>query len=302
VESAVVGFVGLGRMGGRMARRVIGRGFVVHAFDVLPGTLEPLVVAGARACSSPAEVAEKSDVVITVLPSGASVEAAVLGEGGIASSIRPGSVLMEMSTIAPSLSRRLSVEIQDRGAEYLDCPMSGGIPGAEKGNLTVMVGGKSEVLDNCRPVLEPMAKNIFHMGEVGAGLTTKLINQLLTMTQTVLTVEALAIGARAGVELSTLYDVVSKSSGGSWCWENRIPRILKGEAGAWVTIDICQKDLALATQLAEELGIPQFVSTGAFQVLQMAKSMGMGGEDVAVLGDMYDRMLGTHMRPSEEQR
>ncbi len=161
--------------------------------------------------------------------------------------------------------------------------------------MTVLVGGEPEVLEECRAVLEPMAGAIYHMGQVGAGLTSKLINQLLTMTQTVLVTEALAVGASPGLNLEALHQLISRSSGTSWCWENRIPRILKDTRDKWVTVDICHKDLSLAKALGEELGVPLFVSGGAFQVLQMAEAMKLGPEDISVLGRLYEQMLGIQM-------
>lgn len=287
-------------MGARMARNVLKAGFGVNVYDVSPTALQEMVAAGAQAAGSPATVASSSDVVLSILPSAAVVEEALLGSEGVASGVRPGSTVVEMSTISPSLTRRLAAALEARGARYLDCPVSGGVPGAEKGTLTLLVGGEAEVLEGCREVLEPMAGAIYHMGEVGAGLTAKLVNQLLTMTQTVLVTEALAVGARSGMNLEALHQLISKSSGTSWCWENRIPRILKDARDRWVTVDICFKDLSLAKALAEELGIPLFVAGGAFQVLQMAEAMKLGPEDVSVLGRMYEQMLGIQMRSGEE--
>jgi 2-hydroxymethylglutarate dehydrogenase len=295
-----VGFVGVGQMGRRMARHVVDAGFAVNVFDISPEATTELVAAGAKSAATAAEVATKSDVVITVLPDVAAVECAILGEAGIAAGIRQGAVMVEMSTISPSLTRRLALAIEEKGAHYLDCPVSGGVSGAEKGTLTLMVGGKPAALEMCWDVLEPMAGAIYHMGEVGAGMTAKLVNQLLTMTQTVLVVEALAMGVRAGVNLDTLYKLICKSSGRSWCWENRIPRILKEPGDEWVTVDICHKDLGLAKSLGEDLGVPLFVAAGAYQVLQMAKAMNLGEQDVSAIGRLYERMLGSEMRTKEE--
>ena len=302
METRVVGFVGVGRMGSRMARRILNGGFVVHAFDMSPDALSRVVADGAKRAVTPADVAKKSDVVITVLPEAAAVEMAVMGPDGIVSGLRPGSVVVEMSTISPGLARKMAAIIEGRGACYLDCPVSGGLTAAEKGSLTVMVGGKADVLERCRDVLEPMAGSIYHMGDIGAGLTAKLINQLLTMTQTVLVTEALAVGARSGMDLDVLYQLIGRSSGNSWCWQNRVPRILDRPAETWVTLDICHKDLKLAKALGEELEVPLFVADGAFQVLQMAKAMQLGKEDVSDLGRIYERMLGIRLEGSRLPR
>lgn len=295
-----VGFVGVGRMGSRMARRVLAAGFEVQAFDRSSDVMRETVAAGVQPAATAAALATTSDVVITVLPDAEAVEAAIEGADGIAAGIRSGAVVVEMSTISPILTRRLARTIEARGADYLDCPVSGGIANAEKGTLTLLVGGKSETLERCRPVLSPMAATIFHLGDVGAGLTAKLVNQLLTMTQTVLVAEALAVGARAGMDLRVLYDLVSKSSGNSWCWENRIPRMLIEPEDIRVTLNICHKDLGLATALGRDLGVPLFVASGAFQVLQMARGMGLGERDVSCLAGLYERMLGVPLGTQDE--
>jgi 3-hydroxyisobutyrate dehydrogenase-like beta-hydroxyacid dehydrogenase len=300
VAEKSVGVIGVGRMGSRMARRVIQAGFPVSVYDVSAEAVAALVRAGARPVATAAEAAAMSDVVLTMLPDPQAVETALLGVDGIVAGIRPGSVVVEMSTISPSLTRRMGLGIEARGAHYLDCPVSGGPTGAEKGTLTLMVGGKASALEMCRKVLETMAATIYHLGEIGAGLTAKLINQLLTMTQTVLVTEALAIGARGGMNLNTLYEMIGRSSGTSWCWQNRIPRILKDSGEIWVTLDICHKDLGLAKALGEEVGVPLFVASGAYQVLQMAKAMNLGAEDVSALGRLYERMLGVEMRATED--
>jgi 3-hydroxyisobutyrate dehydrogenase len=295
-----VGFVGVGRMGSRMARRVLGAGFAVQAFDRSGDAMRDAVAAGVQPAATVAALAATSDVVITVLPDATAVEAAIEGADGVAAGIRAGAMVVEMSTISPILTRRLARVIEGRGAHYLDCPVSGGVANAENGTLTLLVGGTAEALERCRPVLSSMAASIFHLGPVGAGLTAKLVNQLLTMTQTVLVAEALAVGARAGMDLQLLYDLVSKSSGNSWCWENRIPRMLAKPEDIRVTLNICHKDLGLATALGKELGVPLFVASGAFQVLQLARGMGLGECDVSGLASLYERMLGVPLGTRDE--
>jgi 3-hydroxyisobutyrate dehydrogenase-like beta-hydroxyacid dehydrogenase len=299
MSQKTIGFVGVGRMGSRMLSRVLGAGFPVMVFDSSSEAMARAVAAGAEPAATAAQLATRSNVVVIVLPSAAAVEATVMGPQGVAAGIRPGAVLVEMSTIAPSLARRHAQAIEKRGARYLDCPMSGGVINAEKGTLTLMVGGCAEALEQCREVLAPIAGTIFHLGGVGAGLTAKLVNQLLTMTQTVLVVEALAVAARAGIDLRVLYELVAKSSGASFCWENRVPRILEKAADIRVTVDICQKDLGLAKALGEELGVPLFVAAGAFQVLQLAKGMRLGEHDVSALATVYEQALGIVLRNPE---
>lgn len=291
-----VGFVGVGRMGSRMARNVMKAGFPVHAFDSSPAALEAIVAAGAVPAASAAEVAAACDVTLTVLQSADAVESAFLGRQGIVEGIRPGTIAIDCSTVSPMLSRRLAARLEEAGAAFLDCPVSGGPPGAEKGTLTILVGGKAELLEECRPVLEAMSSVIHHLGPVGAGLTGKLVNQLLIMSHAVLALEALSIGAKAGMDLQVLYDLVSRSSGNSWMWQNRVPRYLNRPDDIWSTLDICHKDLMHATELAKELNVPVFAAEAAFQVMQMGKAKGLGDQDLQELAQVYEDMLGISLR------
>ena len=291
-----VGFVGVGRMGSRMARNVMKAGFPVSAFDLSPAALEAMSSAGAFVCASAAEVASRSDVTITVLQSASAVEAAYLGKGGILEGIRSGTVAIDASTISPTLSKRVAVEIEKAGAHFLDCPVSGGPVGAEKGTLSILVGGDEAILEQCRDVLTPMSGTIYHLGPVGAGLTGKLVNQLLIMSHMVLALEALSLGAKAGMDLKVLYDLVSRSSGNSWAWQNRVPRYLSRPDDIWSTLDICHKDLMHATELAKDLHVPVFTAQAAFQVMQMGKAKNLGEEDLQALAEVYEEILGISLR------
>lgn len=291
-----VGFVGVGRMGSRMARNVMKAGFPVTAFDLSLAALDASVADGAAMASSAAEVASRSDVTITVLQSAGAVEAAYLGKGGIVEGIRPGTIAIDASTISPTLTKRVAAEIEKAGAHFLDCPVSGGPVGAEKGTLSILVGGDEAVLARCREVLEPMSGQIYHLGPVGAGLTGKLVNQLLIMSHMVLALEALSVAAKAGMDLKVVYDLVSRSSGNSWAWQNRVPRYLSRPDDIWSTLDICHKDLMHATELAKDLQVPVFTAQAAFQVMQMGKAKGLGEGDLQELAQVYEETLGISLR------
>ena len=297
MSTKTVGFVGVGRMGSRMARNVIKAGFPSASLRPVPHrhgrdgrsgrhTLPLRQLTSLRPATSR----------ITVLQSGSAVEAAYLGQQGIVEGIRPGAIAIDASTVSPLLAKRVSARVEEAGAHFLDCPVSGGPPGAEKGTLTILVGGSAEVLESCRDVLEPMSGAIHHLGPVGSGLTGKLVNQLLVMSQSVLALEALSLGARAGLDLKVLFDLVSRSSGNSWAWQNRVPRYLYRPDDIWATVDICYKDLMHATELAKDLHVPVFVAEAAFQVLQMGKAKGLGEEDLAALATVYEDLLGTSLR------
>jgi 3-hydroxyisobutyrate dehydrogenase-like beta-hydroxyacid dehydrogenase len=283
-------------MGSRMARNVMKAGFPVSAFDLSSSALAETAAAGASKAASAAEVASRSEVTITVLQSAAAVEAAYLGKGGVLEGIGPGAVAIDCSTISPTLSKRVAAEIEKAGAHFLDCPVSGGPVGAEKGTLSILVGGDEAVLERCRDVLEPMAGQIYHLGPVGAGLTGKLVNQLLIMSHMVLALEALSLGAKAGMDLKVLYDLVGRSSGNSWAWQNRVPRYLNRPDDIWSTLDICHKDLMHATELAKDLHVPVFVAQAAFQMMQVGKARGLGDEDLQALAEVYEELLGIDLK------
>ncbi len=275
-----------------MALRVLSAGYEVVVRDVVPEAVSALVEAGARSADSPRRVAEVSDVIIAMLPGLSETESVSLEPQGIAEGIRPGAVLVDMSTSSPALSRKIASEMESRGAAFLDCPVSGGIVGAERGDLTLIVGGKPEALESCRDVLSSMAGAIYHLGDVGAGNVGKLMNQVLLMTQAVLGLEVLSTAARSGIDLPTLHDLVRKSTGNSWCWENRISIALGADikTGAF---DIWAKDMKLGTALGREAGVPLFVADAAFHVLQMAKGMSTGKEDAMVaIARLYEETLG----------
>ncbi len=295
-----VGFVGVGRMGSRMARNVMKAGFPVRAFDLSPVALETMIAAGASPAGSAAEVASASDVTITVLQSASAVESAYLGKRGIVEGIRPRAIAIDASTISPTLSKHVAARIEEVGAHFLDCPVSGGPVGAEKGTLSILAGGDAAVLESCRDVLEPMSGTIYHLGPVGSGLTGKLVNQLLIMSHMVLALEALSIAAKAGMDLKVVYDLVSRSSGNSWAWQNRVPRYLYRPHDIWSTLDICHKDLMHATELAKDLHVPVFVADAAFQVMQIGKAKGLGEEDLQALATVYEELLGISLKAATD--
>ena len=293
MDGKTVGFIGVGRMGRPMARRILGAGFSLHVFDLAPAAVSALVESGAIAASSPRALAGRCDVVITMLPGPAEVEAVVEGVDGVVEGILPDSVLVDMSTSSPSLSKQIAAHLDQKGARFLDAPVSGGAAGAEEGSLTLMVGGKPEVLDECRGVLEPMAGAIYHLGGVGAGHTVKLLNQMLIYTQAVSAMEVLGIAARTGVDLPALHEIVARSTGDSWWWRNRVARITGTAADTrMMQLDLWYKDLKLATELGKEAGVPLFTADAASHVFQIARGMNLGGEDgMVALARTFERML-----------
>jgi 2-hydroxy-3-oxopropionate reductase len=191
-------FIGLGAMGGPMAKNLVKKGFSLTVFDIVAERMEPLKAAGAEAASSCRGVAEKCPVVVTILPASAHVREAVLGKGGVAEGIRKGSVLIDMSTIDPITTREISRNLGEKGAEMLDAPVARGVPAAVAGTLVIYAGGKKEVFDRYRPILAAMGTDIYHVGDIGSGEVVKIVNNLMVAVTTCALAEAMVLGSRPG--------------------------------------------------------------------------------------------------------
>lgn len=281
-----VGFIGTGTMGLPMLTNLIKGGHKVTAFDVNPAALETAVARGAARGNSAASVAMEVETLVTVLPSSSQVESAYLDEGGILEGAKAGLLCADMSTIDPNTSRKVAAALANKGARFIDAPVSGGTVGAENATLAIMVGGEAADLEAARPVLASMGANIIHVGTVGAGEAAKICNNLIAGVAGIAVAEAFRIGEAFGVDPKTLTDVISKSSGNTWMMQHAhpVPGIVetapstRDYAPGFMT-DLMAKDLALAVNAARELRVPVFVSPVAQQLLRLASSQGLGRED-----------------------
>jgi 3-hydroxyisobutyrate dehydrogenase len=285
-----VGFIGTGTMGQPMLANLVKKGFEVVAFDVVPGALDVAVRLGAGRAGSAGEAAANCDLVITMLPSSANVEAAYLGEGGIIESAPAGQLCVDMSTIDPGTSQRVAARLQERGLRFLDAPVSGGVGGATAGTLAIMVGGDARDLEEARPALAAMGANIIHVGAVGAGEVAKLCNNLISGSALIAVAEAFRIGEAFGVDPQILTNVIAKSSGATWVMEHMhpVPGIVDGAASSrqyapGFMTDLMAKDLALAVNAAREKRVPVAVAATAQQLYRMASSHGLGREDFSAV-------------------
>jgi 3-hydroxyisobutyrate dehydrogenase len=285
-----VGFIGTGTMGQPMLANLVKKGFELVAFDVVPGALDVAVRLGAGRAGSAGEAAANCDLVITMLPSSANVEAAYLGEGGIIESAPAGQLCVDMSTIDPGTSQRVAARLQKRGLRFLDAPVSGGVGGATAGTLAIMVGGDARDLEEARPALAAMGANIIHVGAVGAGEVAKLCNNLISGSALIAVAEAFRIGEAFGVDPQILTNVIAKSSGATWVMEHMhpVPGIVDGAASSrqyapGFMTDLMAKDLALAVNAAREKRVPVAVAATAQQLYRMASSHGLGREDFSAV-------------------
>ena len=275
-EQAKVGFIGLGLMGKPMARNLLKAGFDLTVHNRGRAKMEELAGEGAHPVNSPAEVARAATVVVSCLPGPADVEQVYLAPGGVLEGLQSGSVIVEMSTIDPGTHRRVAALAAERGAAYLDAPVSGGTSGAEKGTLTIMVGGEPEALAIVRPVLEAMGKRIYHLGPTGAGATAKLVNNLVGAINVAGLVEGMVLGVKAGLDPELLYEVVSNGSGGSIQFNAGVPNILRRDFEPGFSTALMRKDVNLALEMARDLGVRVLTGSMAGQMLQEAQSAGLG--------------------------
>ena len=285
-----VGFIGTGNMGLPMVTNLVKKGFAVVAYDLVPAAVAAAVTAGASQAASAADVAKRSDLVVTMLPSSAHVEAAYLGAGGVLEGVAAGRLCVDMSTIDPSASRRVAAALAQRQVRFLDAPVSGGVPGAVDGTLAIMVGGDARDLEEARPALAAMGANIIHVGAVGSGEVAKLCNNLIAGVAAVAVSEAFRIAEGFGVDPKVLTDVISKSSGNTWVMEKAhpvpglVPRAASSRdyEGGFMT-DLMAKDLGLAVSAARDLRVPVIVAPAAQQILRLASSHGLGRKDFTAI-------------------
>jgi 3-hydroxyisobutyrate dehydrogenase len=281
-----IGFIGTGAMGRPMLANLVKKGYTVSAYDVAEAALAGAVRAGAARAASAAAAARDAELVITMLPSSSHAESAYLGAGGVLESVARGRVCVDMSTIDPSVSRRIAEAVTARGARFLDAPVSGGVPRAEDATLAIMVGGEARDFEEARPVLAAMGANIIHVGPVGSGEVAKLCNNLIAGVAAVAVSEAFRIAEGFGVDPKVLTEVISKSSGNTWVMEHMHPVPgLVGKAPSsrdyapGFTTDLMAKDLGLAVNAARELRVPVVVAPAAQQALRLASSHGFGRKD-----------------------
>ncbi|HEU4368134.1 MAG TPA: 3-hydroxyisobutyrate dehydrogenase [Methylomirabilota bacterium] len=281
-----VGFIGTGTMGQPMAANLVKKGFAVVAYDVVPAALAAAVSAGAAAAGSAGEAARRSELIVTMLPSSAHVEAIYLGAGGVLDGVAAGRLCVDMSTVDPAVSRRVAAALGQRQVRFLDAPVSGGVPRATDGTLAIMVGGDARDLEEARPALAAMGANIIHVGAVGSGEVAKLCNNLIAGVSAVAVSEAFRIAEGFGVDAKVLTDVIAKSSGNTWVMEHMhpVPGLVARSASSQdyapgFMTDLMAKDLGLAVDAARQLRVPVVVAPAAQQVLRLASSHGLGRKD-----------------------
>ena len=287
-----VGFVGLGIMGSGMARNLLEKGHDVMVWNRTPSRMEPLVAAGAVAGVSPADVARRCPVVMMCVSDTPDVDSVLSSEGGLLEGLSEGSLVVDHSTISPAGTMWFSEEVAGRGAAWVDAPVSGGSEGAQRGTLSIMVGGADGDVARARPFMEAFGTTITHVGPVGSGQRVKIVNQILVVVTQLAVSEALLFAQASGLDLEATLEAVKGGAAGSWMLANRGPQMIRRDWRPGFTIDLQQKDLRLALQAADAVGSPMPGTGLVFQLYRALQHEGLGDEGNHALVKALEKMSG----------
>jgi 3-hydroxyisobutyrate dehydrogenase len=285
-----IGFVGLGIMGKAMAQNLLKAGFQVTVYNRSKPPVDLLIASGAASSPSPKAVAERSDVVITMVTDSEAVKEVVLGTGGVIEGAHAGLVLIDMSTISPSMTRTVSASLAEKSVSMLDAPVSGGDSGARDGTLTIMVGGPAAVFEECLPVLQVLGKKVVHMGGTGAGELTKLANQILVACNMVGVSECLNFAKKAGLDAGKLIDSLSAGAASSWSLVNLGPKVVKRDFAPGFKVKLLQKDLRYVLSSANDVNAPLPATALVHQLYKMLEEKGLGDVGTQALVTALEQM------------
>ena len=281
-----LGFIGLGTMGAPMALNLVKAGFELIVYDIEPDSdrVQRVVKQGAKLCNNPSDVSIDTKFVLLSLPTQAISEEVTLGKGGIVQTAAPGSVIIELSTVSPATIKKLDAAAKSRGIEVLDAPISGGRTGAEAATLTIMVGGRKETFNRCKPIFESIGKRIYYVGEIGSGEIVKLLNNMLVLTNLITTRSVLEIAVKAGIDPKLVHDIINVSTGQSWVWTNWVPTFLaRNTVGS--TPDIFKKDVTIALEMAENLKLYPETAIAALNFVRTYTKKQQGTNDISAMFD-----------------
>ncbi len=302
IDNRTVAVVGLGAMGGGMAASLLRAGLRVVGCDVSEANLAKFKAAGGETAASPAEAAKGAFAVVSVVVNAAQTETVLFGENGAAETMAEGAVFVSSATMAPEIARRLAARLEASGRLYLDAPISGGAARAADGQLTVLASGKPAARTAAKPVLDAVAANVYDLGEeAGFGAAFKMINQLLAGVHIVAASEAMAFAARLGLDLEKVYQVITKSAGNSWMFENRMKHVIDGDYRPLSAVNIFTKDLGIIQDMARAANFPVPLSAAALQMFTFASANGMGGDDDSSVARLYAEVTGTKLPPRTDK-
>ena len=290
-----IGYLGLGVMGGALARR-LQLSQKLHVFDLNPKAVAELEALGAVAASSPAELARQCDVVMICVPRSANVHQAIFGPDGLIEGLSPGKIVIDQTSGNPTETRKMAADLASRGVIMLDAPVSGGAKGAEAGTIAIMVGGAKDDFEKARPIFAAISPNFTYCGEIGAGQVLKLINNTVSTCNRFALLEGVALGLRNGLDLETMTEVLSKGGANSKALDNILPPLIRGEKGPLFALSLMLKDLNLCAELAIESGAPNQFGQLARGMLQAASHAYGPGANIDETADLVAAQAGTDFR------
>ncbi len=296
-----IGFIGLGIMGKPMAKNLLAAGYPLVVHDRVEAPVKELVAAGAREGRSPKDVAAQVDMLITMLPNSPDVKDVVLGENGVLAGAREGLILVDMSSIAPLVSRELAEAAARQGVTMLDAPVSGGEPKAIEGTLAVMVGGPPEAFDAVKDILGVMGASVVRVGEAGSGNTAKLANQIIVALNIAAMSEAMVLAQKAGVEPEKVYQAIRGGLAGSTVLDAKMPLVLAGNFKPGFRIELHIKDLMNALDTAHAVGAPAMLTAAVCEAMQLLRAGGHGADDHGGLIQFFEKLAGVEVRKELRQ-
>ena len=293
-----IAIVGLGNMGGRIARRLLQLGHVVGVYDANKETLKTFESLGAKSYGTLSALGAAHRFIVTVLPNADIVRQVVLGEGGLSSGMRPGTMLIDITTSIPEVTQEIASSLSRQDIMMIDAPVSGGVQKADNGTLTIMVGGSEQVVERARPILELIGSQIIHVGQVGAGHTAKALNNLITATTLAVTSEALALGVKMGVDAQQLLDVINSGSGRSAASETKFPQqVLSRAFKPGFSMSLMAKDVGIALGMAHRVQSPVWVSASVQKLWEYGVENGRGDMDHTAIALTVEEMANVEIKP-----
>jgi len=291
-----IGFIGLGIMGQPMALNLIRNGFEVSAWNRTRSKADAVEKAGGRIASTPAEAVREADVVMMIVSDSAAVQEVVAGKGGILEALRPGMIVVDCSTISPEVSRRLAAQAASRGASWLDAPVTGSKHGAEKGDLTFMIGGDQEALERVMPVLKALGKKHIYCGAQSLGLSAKLVQNAIQSTMVEIFSEGFVMAVKAGVKPQTMMEIIQSSLARSALIDFKAPFVFKGDFTPYFPLKLMHKDLGLTMEAAYALNVPMPIAAAVKEIYGAVKAKGKGDLDYAAVITLFEELAGAKVR------
>jgi len=292
----MLGFIGLGNLGYPICRNLLKAGHEVSVLDINTAAVDACVAAGANAATDVGDLTAKAGTIFVALPTPAHVEQFALGKGGIVDSAPAGTVVIDLSTNDPETVKKIASQLAARGIVWIEAPVTGGVPRAIDGTLVIMAGGDATVVDQQRLLLAAISARVVFVGPTGSASVAKLVNNMLLLCNAAVAIEGMMIGAKAGIDLNILSEIVSGGSGNSTAFSFVSQTALKGKFAPVFALDLAYKDLKLALDLAEQLGVPSLMGAPAFNLMRMARSLGLGAEDSGAMAKVYEKILGIEAR------